>query len=588
VTVAATFAATLVDEWVRAGLRDVVVCPGSRSGPLVRACAARSELRCHVRLDERSAGFFALGLALASGRAAVVVTTSGTAAAELLPAVVEAHHAHVPLVVVTADRPPELHGVGAPQTVEQGGMFRAFTRLVAEPGVPDVAAQASWRSLAARLVAEAERSPLGPGPVHLNLPLREPLVGEPEELPPGRDRGEPWHGRAFADEASAPADGEDLVSLVAGWRESERGLLLAGGGAGPPESVRRLAQALGWPLLADPRSGARRPGSPGAPTVAAFDALAKAAAFAGTRAPDIVVRLGAPFASKAFESWLAEGPAVAAALVLADPGFAWRDPGRRAAVVVRAGTEALARAAEASGPPAPPSAWSLAWGRAEEAAQRAFDRVLAASSVASGPLVARRLPALVGDRGSIVASSSLPVRELEWYGPVLPAAPRTLANRGANGIDGVVSTVLGVAAGSAAGPVVGLLGDVAFLHDVSGLVWGVHEERPPAALVVVDNGGGAIFSLLPGADCPDPASYERFFLAPQAADPAGVAEAFGWRVLEAHDAAGCDEALAAAVESVGSGEGVVVVVRSTRRVELDLHRALDRAAAVAAEAAGGA
>lgn len=587
-TVAATFSATLVDEWVRAGLRDVVVCPGSRSGPLVRACAARAELRCHVRLDERSAGFFALGLALASGRATVVVTTSGTAAAELLPAVVEAHYALVPLVVVTADRPPELHGVGAPQSVEQGGMFRPFARFVADPGVPDLAARASWRSLAARLVAEAERSPLGPGPVHLNLPLREPLVGDPGELPPGREGGEPWHVGAPSGGGSAPGDRERLAPLVERWRRVERGLLLAGAEAGPPGAVRRLSEALGWPLLADPRSGARRPGSPGAPTVAAFDALAKSAAVAETLVPELVVRLGAPFASKAFESWLAEGPAATAPLVLADPRFSWRDPGRRAAVLLAAGAEALARAAEASGPPAPASAWSRAWGRAEEAAQGAFDRVLAEASFASGPLVARRLPALVGADGTLVASSSLPVRELEWYGPVLESPPRALANRGANGIDGVVSTALGVAAGSPAGPVVGLIGDVAFLHDVSGLLWGIHEERPPGALVVVDNGGGAIFSFLPGADSPDPGSYERFFLAPQGTDPAAVARAFGWRVLEAHDAAGLADALAGVVDAAAAREGAVLVVRSARRAEVDLHRALDDAAAAAAEAAVGA
>ncbi len=184
--VAATFCATLVDEWARAGLTDAVVSPGSRSTPMALALAADDRLRLHVFVDERSAAFFALGIGLRTGAPALTLTTSGTAAAELHPAVIEAHHAGIPLLAVTADRPPEAHGVGAPQTIEQGDLYGRAVRWRADPGVPDPAASPSWRSLAARAVAEARGAGGRPGPVHLNLAFREPLVGRPGPLPPGR------------------------------------------------------------------------------------------------------------------------------------------------------------------------------------------------------------------------------------------------------------------------------------------------------------------------------------------------------------------------------------------------------------------
>ncbi|MGH9087557.1 MAG: thiamine pyrophosphate-binding protein, partial [Acidimicrobiales bacterium] len=211
----ATFCATLVDEWLRAGVTDAVVCPGSRSTPLALALAARPELRCHVRLDERGAGFFAVGLGLATGRPVVVCTTSGTAAVELHPAVVEAHHGRVPVIVCTADRPPELQQVGAPQTIVQAGLYGQAVRWSADPGVPVEATRGAWRSLAARTVAEAMSGPAGPGPVHCNLAFRDPLVGEPGPLPEGRSGGAPAH-RVAAPGAGAVPGGAEIVSSWVG------------------------------------------------------------------------------------------------------------------------------------------------------------------------------------------------------------------------------------------------------------------------------------------------------------------------------------------------------------------------------------
>jgi 2-succinyl-5-enolpyruvyl-6-hydroxy-3-cyclohexene-1-carboxylate synthase len=288
--VQAAFCTVLVDEWARAGLTDAVVAPGSRSTPIVIALDAEPRIRIHVVLDERSAGFVALGLALASGRPAVVATTSGTAAVELHPAVVEASHAGVPLIAVTADRPPELHEVGAPQTVEQTGLFGQAVRWAASPGVAEWEACASWRSLGARGVAEAVSGPRGSGPVHYNLAFREPLLGTGARVatPPGRARAAPWHTRAGPSGGKAPTEVIELLAAYAGGK----GLIVAGAGAagGDPATLVEAGRRLGWPVFADPRSGCRIPAEP---VVGAADALLRIPEVAAWR-PDVVLRLGAP------------------------------------------------------------------------------------------------------------------------------------------------------------------------------------------------------------------------------------------------------------------------------------------------------
>jgi len=301
VSVQATFCATLVDEWVAGGITDAVVCPGSRSTPLALALARR--LRVHVRLDERSAAFFALGLAKATGRPTVLCTTSGTAAAELHPAVVEAHQARIPLIVCTADRPPELHHVGAPQTIDQIGLFTTSTRWAVAPGVPVEGQELSWRPLAARAVAEARDGALGPGPVHLNLAFREPLVGDPGPLP---------ERPAATLVTAAPAP------FVLHTPLQGKGLLIAGTGAArQPAALQRLADTLGWPLLADPPSGARHEGA-----IAAADAIVRT----DPPLPECVVLLGTPWLSKALAAYVAAAAEQGARIIAVDPWSQWADP----------------------------------------------------------------------------------------------------------------------------------------------------------------------------------------------------------------------------------------------------------------------
>lgn len=589
----AELAATLVDEWWRAGVRQAVICPGSRSAPLALALLRDGRLRVHVRLDERSAGFFALGAALASGAPVVVAVTSGTAAGELHAAVMEADLAGVPLVVCTADRPPELHGVGAPQTVDQVGVFGGAVRFSWSPGVLDAASRASWRSYASRLVAEASSGPRGPGPVHANLAFREPLAAGPGELPPGRPEGRPWH--ELVREPAAPrAAVERFVALLEG---AERGVLVAGAGAAGAlgaagrDAVVGLATRLGWPVLSEPRAWPREPLGGAAAVVHAADQILRSGRAREALGADLVVHLGTPPASKVVGTWCASLAASGAAQVHVEASGRIHDPDRAFSALLVADPGMLAAGAlEAlvgAAPPRPAGAWAGAWAAAEEAAQAAIDAVLAegeAGGALGEPWLARALHDALPSGSCLVASSSMPVRQLEWFARPRPGAPRLLANRGANGIDGVVSTVLGVASAHRGGPTVGLLGDLAFLHDLSGLVWGAAEEVPRATLVVVDNAGGEIFSFLPYAPALDGPLLERAFTTPQRHDPAEVAAGLGWRVRHVTSRA----ELTAAAGAAGAGEGIEVLVAKTDRgATLEVHRALEEAVARGVERALG-
>lgn len=568
--VQAAFCAVLCDEWARCGVTDAVVAPGSRSTPMVAALEAESRIRVHVVLDERSAGFMALGLALAGRRPAVVVTTSGTASVELHPSVVEASQAGVALIAVTTDRPPELHHVGAPQTVEQRDLFLPVVRWAVDPGVADLESSGSWRSLACRCVAEALGRRGDPGPVHVNLPFREPLLGSAGTVdrPAGRPGGEPWHRVGPA----SPAPGTETLADVAGIlsaRAGGRGLIIAGEGGGDPAVVVDLAVRLGWPVLADPRSGARLPAGP---VVAAADVLLRAAPVRDWT-PDVVLRTGAPWASKVMGQWLAGlGPEVPQ--VVLDPAGRWVDPDRRASHLVAAPIEALAAAVPAG--EGRSNVWLDGWLRAEEAAQQVLEELLGPGGemAASEPAVARACLDGVPSGGLLVASSSMPVRDIEWFG-----RPRrdvtVLSNRGANGIDGVVSTALGAALAEGR-PTVALLGDLAFLYDSGALLWA--SGRPVSLrVVVIDNNGGGIFSFLPQASVLPRDRFERYWGTPHGTDLVSLAAAYGVEAQRLDGRPALDGFLARA-----AGPGVRVgVLRSDREANVAAHDRLNAAVAAA-------
>ncbi len=547
-SVQATFSATLVDEWSRLGVTDAVICPGSRSTPLALALAAR--LRTHVRLDERSAGFYALGIALATERPTVVCVTSGTAAAELHAAVVEAHHARVALIVCTADRPPELHDTGAPQTIEQVGLFGAATSWAVSPGVPSEEQQATWRPLAVRAHAEATRGAAGPGPVHLNLAFREPLTGDAGSLPV-----RPGPGVAGPGVAARPASIDPLRG---------RGVLIVGGLTPRPPDPRRVAalsERLGWPVMADPLSGSRVVG-----TVAAADTIVRT----GPPLPESVVLLGAPLLSRALGTYVADAAAGGARVVVVDPWGQWADPSRVATEFHQADADVwLADAAQHAEPCDPD--WLHSWRQREARAQEAIDTVLGREL--NEPQVARTLFRRAAASGAtIFVSASMPIRDLEWYAECAAEPPRVLANRGANGIDGVVSTALGIASGS--GRTLALLGDLAFLHDVSGLV---NLPPVPCTFVVVDNGGGGIFSFLPQATSLGHQEFEHLFGTPPRSDLGAVARGFGLAVREVTALSELEAALA----DVAPTPEVVRVRVPGRAENVALHDAINEAVRLA-------
>jgi 2-succinyl-5-enolpyruvyl-6-hydroxy-3-cyclohexene-1-carboxylate synthase len=549
-------ARVLVDELARCGVTEAVVAPGSRSAPLALAFHADPRVRLHVRIDERSASFLALGLAKASGRPVPVLCTSGTAAAAFHPAVLEADLSHVPLLVLTADRPPELRGTGANQTVDQLGLFGPAVRLFTEVGVaePVPGQVAYWRSLAGRAYAAAHD-----GPVHLNLAFREPLIpgrGAPEAAPwpeplDGRADGAPWV------RVRRPAAVPEALTDLLGGGLPELGVVVAGDGCLDPDAAVALAEAAGWPLLAEPTSGARRgPNAISAHPLVLGDPNFKAPA------PEVAVTVGKPGLSRALLAWLAR----ADRHVVVDPHARWADPTRSATLVVPVVPTAAALGGE--------SDWLRRWRAAGATARAAVDAVLDADDALSEPGIAREVARAAPAGSLLLTGASRAVRDLDLCLPAR-AGLRVLGNRGVNGIDGVVSTAIGAALAHQAaggGPGYALLGDLAYLYDRNGLILGPEEPRPDLAIVVVDNDGGGIFSMLPQAGVD---GFERVFGTPHGVDLGADAAAVGLQLRSATTSA----ELAAALEP---RPGLRIVrVRTDRTATAALHRALQEAVTAA-------
>jgi 2-succinyl-5-enolpyruvyl-6-hydroxy-3-cyclohexene-1-carboxylate synthase len=409
-------------------------------------------------------------------------------------------------LVVTADRPPELRDVGAPQTIDQTHLFSRSVRWFHDPGVPDAAGAHAWRSLAFRANNAARN-----GPVHLNLPFREPLTGTPGELPQASARvatplDRPGEATGAVN-AGAAGDGNgvaarfDAVAAV----DRQRGVIVAGGRSGvPADRIAALADSTGWPVLADPTSGARS-----LPTaVTTFDSLLRHREFADAHTPEVVVRIGRPPASRVLAEWIARSSCVV--VQVGGPGVV--DPGHDVAYICT--IDDLEGMRGATG-----TTWTARWRHAETRAIAAIENSLAAEESLTEPAVAHVVAESLPDGVGLVVASSMPVRDLEWF-----AGPRARAhaNRGANGIDGVVSTALGRALTGT--PTVALVGDIAFVHDSNALV-GLSERRADLRIVVVDNDGGGIFSFLPQAAALTADQFEMLLGTPHGTDIEGLARA---------------------------------------------------------------
>jgi len=551
----------MVDEFIRCGVIDAVLCPGSRSTALAMALAdaeSRGEITLHVRLDERSAGYLAVGIAKVTGIPPIVVTTSGTAAVNLHPAIVEADQSGVPLIAVTADRPPQLRGVGANQTIGQATVFGGDVRLAVDMAV---AAEQSgsvryWRSTAARMVAAATDA-LRPGPVHLNIPFSEPLVPDGDEDwiedLDGRPDGRPWTADArLVAGMSTPLD-DVLDVLLDDAPVPARGVVVIGDhdDSDAVELADELSDALGWPVIAEPSGNGA-----GCSTALSHGPLLLAdESFAEAHVPDIVLTIGRVGLNRSVLRMIGR----AGLHVAVDSQPEWSDPTRTADLVV----------ASVPLPPAEAEVdddWLAAWQRADVLAAAAVETALFTSDDSlTGMHVARITANAVPSGGLLFIGASRAVRHVGSFAANTVQDAVIMGNRGTSGIDGCVSSAWGAAGalqrngGSGA---LALMGDQTFLYDTNGLLAPPEEERPDLVIVVCDNDGGGIFSSLEPGDPQFAGTFERVFGVPLGIDLAALSTALG---IDAAVAATSAELIEAIDDAVGTGGVRIVVARTCDR-----------------------
>jgi 2-succinyl-5-enolpyruvyl-6-hydroxy-3-cyclohexene-1-carboxylate synthase len=526
------WARAFVDELARAGVHEVALAPGSRSTPLVMAFAADGRFRPRVHLDERSAAFFALGVGKASGTVAVVLTTSGTAAANLYPAVVEAWAAEAPLLVLTADRPPRHRGADANQTIDQVRMFGGYVREFIEAPEPRLEGPSlrHLRGLAARAVAAAAGAPAGP--VHVNLPFDKPL--EPTEVPEAFALAHPLAARGRAQDeqfvgvlsARASPSAPELEALREEIRSGE-GVIVVGPSPEPARvgpAAKELAAATGFPLLADPLSGARFGTAEGAHCVAAYDLVLRDAAAVERLRPSVVLRVGTSPTSTALLDWLLHHNGVPQIVI--DGGQRWKDHLATATRYVRADPADTMRALAARATRTVSAAWEELWRRVETAALDALGPLRGTLHEAD---VWSSVLASLSSGDTLFVSNSMPIRDLDALGLPREEGLEVLGNRGASGIDGIVSTAFGVAS-QRRGATLCVLGDLAFFHDQNGLLWS-REQDVSVIFVLVDNDGGGIFQGLPIAE--HEPHFTRYFTTPHGLDLARAAALHGIDVEDA-------------------------------------------------------
>ena len=567
-------ASALVEELARCGVRHAAVAPGSRSTPLALALWRQPAIEVAVIVDERSAAFFALGAAQASGQPAAVLCTSGTAAANLHPAVCEADEAGVPLIVLTADRPPELRGIGAGQTIDQLKLYGPAVRWFCEVGTHDAddAGLLYHRSVACRAYAAARGDPR-PGPVHLNLAWRDPLGPEPhpEDVTATSElalRGRGERPLTAVPGPGGPQPGEALVDVMVGHVRDDyrRGIIVCGRQLDPglAEPLGRLAVACGYPILAEPTSQLRLGAHDRSLVVSHYDAIARLRPTA--LEPEVVLRFGDMPTSKALRQWLAALPEGRQLVV--DDGFGWNEPTRSADVIIRVDPKALASRMAAALPRGADARWSNGWRDADDAAAAAIADTIGEETALTEPGVHAALGSIYRDGDLVYTASSMPIRDQEAFLPTLPTAVRFLCNRGANGIDGLISSGIGAAAATGR-PTWIVTGDLGLYHDMNGLA-ALRDSGPPVRIVVINNDGGGIFEFLPQAEQVDRDEFEAILGTPLGLEPARVAELYGLRHVLIDDLTGLGMA--------AEGGTAIIEIPVDRGRNVEIHRRIaDRA-----------
>jgi 2-succinyl-5-enolpyruvyl-6-hydroxy-3-cyclohexene-1-carboxylate synthase len=567
-------ASAFAEELARCGLRQAILSPGSRSTPLALALWRQPEIEATVIVDERSAAFLALGAAQASGAPVALLCTSGTAAANYHPAICEADHSAAPLLVLTADRPPELRGIGAGQAIDQLKLYGDSVRWFCEVGTheADDDGLLHYRATACRAFAVA-RGETRPGPVHLNFPFREPLAPLPEKGAVSAADPLALTGRdARPLTAVTPIDMEPsqfLLDEVSNHiAEADIGVIVAGRQLDPElrEPLAHLARVAGYPILAEPTSQIRCGPHDRSHVITAYDLLLRDGRFREATAPDLVLRFGEMPASKPLRSWLADS---GADQIVVDPLGDWNEPTRRAAALLRADpTELAAGWAARLGEARPAPAM---WLEAEQAARGAIEAELGGLDALTEPGLQLALGNAYSDGELVYTASSMPIRDQEAFLPASATDATFLCNRGANGIDGLISAGIG-AAHATGKPTTIVTGDLGLLHDIGGLA-ALREVSTAVRIVVIDNDGGGIFHFLPQEQALDGPEFEALLGTPRGVDAAKAAALFDLphRRLDSLD--GLVDALAA-----GTG---LIELKTNRKTNADLHRRLAERVAAA-------
>lgn len=566
------YVGAFMDELARSGVRHICFSPGSRSTPLVLLAAENEEIKLWVHIDERSAGFFALGLAKELGEPVGLLCSSGTAAANFYPAIIEAYYDRVPLVVLTADRPHELRDSGAPQTIDQIRLYGEHVKWFSEMAIPDSDDKTLRyvRSVASRAVDAARKAPAGP--VHLNFPFREPLVPQAptEKTAPvslGRSGAKPYTSVLDGERHLDQEQIDSLLDEIQGWR---RGLIVCGPQRDPnlASHVVELADMLGYPILADPLSGVRYGWHDPKWIIDSYDAFLRDTTFVEANAPDVVIRFGAMPTSKALLLYLERHPACRQIVI--DEGAGWREPTRMAEKLVHADARSVCEALLAGLPEDLTHAdrsWGNAWRLTNERTKLAItEKVNSFNVLFEGRLFAE-LGRILPRRTTLYVGNSMPVRDLDTFlfgreDPLL-----CYANRGANGIDGVVSSALGASAGTKR-PVVLVIGDLSFYHDLNGLL-AAKQHGLDLTIIVVNNDGGGIFSFLPQAKIEK--HFEPLYGTPHGLDFAPVVAMYGGTYNRVATWESFHHAVETGIERGGLN---VVEVPTVRKTNYSMHQAV--------------
>lgn len=575
-----------IDELYRSGVHNVVICPGSRSTPLALSLAEHPGIKTWLHIDERSAAFFALGMAKKLGNPVALVCTSGTAAANFFPAITEAKLTHVPLLIITADRPPELRENGAPQTIDQIHLYGNHVKWFAEVALPEAtnAALRYIRTLTDRAVALARAIPAGP--VHLNMPFREPLTPGPladQPLPPLAQRDPiAWGGRPnnapfiqVNDTALSAPSTETLQQVAEQVRTSQHGLIIAGPYDNPAltEPLLQLAQTLGYPILADPLSQLRSGPHDHSHIISSYDAFLRLDSYTTGVQPELVIRFGAMPTAKPLLLYLQRYPDCPQIVI--DAQNDWYEPTQLAARMMHTDPVIFCQqlttiCTHEAQEPAENAQWLHTWQRTDEITRQSLEAAIYDFKTPFEGRVFTELTALLPERSTLFAGNSMPVRDMDTFFWGSQHTIRIAGNRGANGIDGVVSSAAGYSAGAPASePTVLVIGDLSFFHDLNGLL-ATRLHRLNLIVVLVNNDGGGIFSFLSQSAYPE--HFEQFFGTPIGLDFQHAAHLYGGRYSQTQD---WTQFRAAVQQSIDDNGGLhIIEVRTEREQNVVMHRQL--------------